>query len=164
MLVVADSSPLIGLCRIGMLHLLREAFKHVVAPDAVWREITSADASKTGVQELLEASWIERRSVTDIHLVHLLRKDLGPGESEAIVLAREIAADFLLMDERMGRSAAQRIGLRWTGRIFNRSKTTRPHRRRRSHSRVTARESRILGFSRITRSTPEELICAAFQI
>ena len=101
MLVVADSSPLIGLCRIGMLHLLRETFKHVTVPEAVWREITSDDASKVGVQMLLEAPWIERRSVTDVRLVHLLRKDLGPGESEAIVMAREIAADFILMDERL---------------------------------------------------------------
>ena len=76
MLVVADSSPLIGLCRIGMLHLLQEIFEQVIVPEAVWREITLDDASKAGVQELLEASWIERRSVTDVLLVHLLRKDL----------------------------------------------------------------------------------------
>ena len=37
MLVVADSSPLIGLCRIGMLHLLRETFKQVIVTEAVWR-------------------------------------------------------------------------------------------------------------------------------
>ena len=115
MLVVADSSPLIGLCRIGMLHLLRETFNHVIVPEAVWREVTSDDASKAGVQELLEASWIERRSVADVRLVHLLRRDLGPGESEAIVVAREIAADFILMDERLGRSTAQRLGLRCVG-------------------------------------------------
>ncbi len=115
MLVVADSSPLIGLCRIGMLHLLRETFNRVIVPEAVWREITSDDDSKPGVQELLEASWIERRPVTDVHLVHLLRKDLGPGEAEAIVLTREIGADFLLMDERLGRSAARRLGLRCVG-------------------------------------------------
>ena len=115
MLVVADSSPLIGLCRIGMLHLLRETFNHVIVPEAVWREVTSDNASKAGVQELLESSWIERRSVTDVRLVHLLRRDLGPGESEAIVVAREIAADFILMDERLGRSTAQRLGLRCVG-------------------------------------------------
>ena len=117
MLVVADSSPLIGLCRIGMLHLLRETFEQVIVPEAVWREITSDDASKVGVQDLLEASWIERRFVTDVRLVHLLRKDLGPGESEAIVLAREIEADFIFMDERLGRSAAHRLGLRCVGLI-----------------------------------------------
>lgn len=63
MLVVADSSPLIGLCRIGMLHLLRETFKQVIVPESVWREITLDDRSKAGVQELLNASWIERRTV-----------------------------------------------------------------------------------------------------
>ncbi len=115
MLVVADSSPLIGLCRIGMLHLLRETFNHVIVPEAVWRELTSDDASNAGVQELLEASWIERRSVADVRLVNLLRRDLGPGESEAIVMSREVAADFILMDERLGRSAAQRLGLRCVG-------------------------------------------------
>ena len=59
-----------------MLHLLQEIFEQVIVPEAVWREITLDDASKAGVQELLEASWIERRSVTDVLLVHLLRKDL----------------------------------------------------------------------------------------
>lgn len=98
-----------------MLPLLREAFKQVAVPEAVWSEIISHNDSKVGVQELGYASWIERRAVTDVHLVQLLRKDLGPGESEAIVLAREIAADFVLMDERLGRSAAQRLGLRCVG-------------------------------------------------
>ena len=48
-------------------------------------------------------------------LVSLLRHDLGAGEAEAIVLARETSADFLLMDERLGRSAAQRLGLKAVG-------------------------------------------------
>jgi predicted nucleic acid-binding protein len=117
MLVVSDSSPLIGLCRVGLLSVLKETFGQVVVPEAVWREITSDDTSKAGVQELLDASWLECRVVTDIQLVHLLRKDLGAGESEAIVLAREIAADFVLMDERLGRSTAQRLGLRCVGLI-----------------------------------------------
>jgi predicted nucleic acid-binding protein len=69
---VADSSPLIGLCRIGMLHLLRETFKQVIVPEAVWREITSDDGSKPGVQELLEASWIERRLECPRNLSQLL--------------------------------------------------------------------------------------------
>ena len=48
-------------------------------------------------------------------LVNLLRQDLGAGESEAIVLAREVEADVLLMDERRGRNAAKRLGLTCTG-------------------------------------------------
>lgn len=50
-----------------------------------------------------------------MQLVNLLRQDLGAGESEAIVLAREVKADVLLMDERRGRNAAKRLGITCTG-------------------------------------------------
>jgi predicted nucleic acid-binding protein len=53
--------------------------------------------------------------VNNNSLVQLLRGDLGAGEAEAIVLAKEIGADVLLMDERLGRVAAERLRLRVTG-------------------------------------------------
>jgi predicted nucleic acid-binding protein len=115
MIVVADSSPLIALSRIGRLCLLQQMFGHLVVPDAVWRELTACDPSRAGVAEMLRANWIERRAVNDTNLVNLLRQDLGAGEAEAIVLARESKADVLLIDERLGRSAATRLGITITG-------------------------------------------------
>ena len=117
MIVVADSSPLIALCRIGRLNLLNDLFGRLFIPDAVWNELTGGDPEKHGVKDILSANWIERRSVIDASLVCLLRKDLGAGESEAIVLARELEAGVLLMDERRGRTAAKRLGLTCTGLI-----------------------------------------------
>lgn len=115
MIVVADSSPLIALCRIGRLKLLHDLFGQLIIPDAVWQEVSASHPGKAGAAEIMSASWIERRAVKDMPLVNLLRQDLGAGESEAIVLAREVSADVLLMDERRGREAAKRLGLTCTG-------------------------------------------------
>jgi hypothetical protein len=41
---------------------------------------------------------------------------LDPGEAGAIALALELSADLILLDERDGRSAAERVGLRVTRR------------------------------------------------
>jgi hypothetical protein len=115
MIVVADASPLIALARIGRLELLRALFGTLVLPNAVWREVTEAGRDKAGAATVLLADWIGRRDVSDQGLVALLRQDLGAGEAEAIALAREVSADLVLLDERLGRAAAKRLGLRVTG-------------------------------------------------
>ncbi len=51
------------------------------------------------------------QSATDQEFVNTLRAELDPGEAEAIALAVELNADRLLMDERLGRAAAMRVGL-----------------------------------------------------
>jgi len=115
MTVVADASPLIALARIGRLDLLRTVFGGLLLPDAVWGEVVAAGLDKAGSATVMQADWIERRRVADAGLVLLLMRDLGAGEAEAIVLARETGADFVLIDERAGRTAAKRLGLRVTG-------------------------------------------------
>jgi len=115
MIVVADASPLIALARIRRLELLRTMFGTLLLPEAVRREIVEAGLDKAGAAAVLQADWIEQRTVADTGFVTLLRQDLGAGEAEAIVLAREIDAGLLLMDERLGRAAAKRLGLRVVG-------------------------------------------------
>jgi predicted nucleic acid-binding protein len=117
MIVVADSSPLIAMGRIGRLEILHAVLGQLLVPDAVWQEVVEAASGKPGASEIATASWIESRAASDSALVNLLKKDLGPGEAEAIVLARETGADFVLMDERLGRSAARNLGLKVVGLI-----------------------------------------------
>ena len=52
-----------------------------------------------------------------MNLKRALQQELDAGETEAIVLALEIGADLLLMDERIGREVARHFGLRYTGLI-----------------------------------------------
>jgi predicted nucleic acid-binding protein len=54
-------------------------------------------------------------AVRHMATVRLLGVDLDRGEAEAIALAVEVEADWILLDETDGRSAASRAGLRVTG-------------------------------------------------
>jgi predicted nucleic acid-binding protein len=115
MKVVSNASPLVNLARIGQLRLLPLVFGHIVLPDAVWQEVVDDGRGQPGAEEIRRASWINRASVSNQPLVHSLRQDLDAGEAEAIVLAVEINADWLLMDERLGRETARHFGLTHVG-------------------------------------------------
>lgn len=57
-----------------------------------------------------EQQWISRRRVQDPEAVAQLRARLGRGEAEAIVLARELQADVLVLDDATARQAAEAEG------------------------------------------------------
>lgn len=56
MLVVADSSPLIYLSRVGLLHVLAALFGEVVVPQIVWNEVVERRPSAPGIDALREAA------------------------------------------------------------------------------------------------------------
>lgn len=114
MIVVSNTSPITNLASIGQLEVLRRLHQHVIIAEAVYRELMAEGGQHPGavVQSL---DWIETRVVTNRLLVTALRTELDEGEAETIVLAQELAADLVLMDERRGRAAAGRFGLRVLG-------------------------------------------------
>ena len=115
MIVVSDSSPLIALSDLGRLDLLGEIYGDIIIPEAVWAETVIAGREQTGRSSLLQASWISHVKVQNSGLVRSLSQKLDLGESEAIVLAIELDADFLLIDERLGRKMAARFAIKTTG-------------------------------------------------
>ena len=115
MIVVSNTSPLIALARAGRLDLLQAIHGEIIVPDAVFNEITVAGAGEPGAHEVATMSWIKRQPALNRQLVNALGLDLDAGEAEAIALAMECQADLILLDERMGRHAAQRMGLKVTG-------------------------------------------------
>ncbi len=115
MTVVSNTSPIINLAAIGQLDLLRERYTTIHIPDAVYREITVYGAGRPGDVEVRTSAWVVRRTVADSAYVERLRRLVDRGEAEAIVLAQEMHADWLLIDELLGRDVAAREGLRFTG-------------------------------------------------
>ena len=110
MRVVSNTSPVLNLARVGRLSLLQSLYGEVSIPEAVERELRAYLTSATA-----EPSWLIVRPIEDLRAAALLRGDLDPGEAEAIVLALEAGAEMLLIDERLGRRTAARLGVRHTG-------------------------------------------------
>ena len=111
MRIVSNASPLINLARIGKLDLLRELYGNLLIPEAVWHEVVVDGAGQPGADEVKGAVWIERRTIKNKQLVQSLLQELDTGEAEAITLALEAEADWLLMDEHLGRETARHLKL-----------------------------------------------------
>lgn len=112
MIVVSDTSVITNLVQIDQLTLLKDLFGNIVIPQKVYDELTKVPKQIDLIERL---NWIEVKQISDrTHFDNLLRT-LDPGEAEAIVLAIELEADALLIDEKKGRKIAQEHGIIITG-------------------------------------------------
>lgn len=112
MIVVSDTSPLHYLVLIGADDLLPQLFGRVIAPSAVIHELSHPHAPQK-VRDWASGppDWLEIRDpATPLEKVRL-----GLGESAAIAIATELAADTVLIDERDGVKYARNHGLFVTG-------------------------------------------------
>ena len=111
--VVADTGPLIAMARVERLELLRRLYERVVVPPAVHAEL-ALDSGRPGARVLagaFDAGWIIVEAVTDSALGRELARLLGAGEAEAIALAEQEGARFLLVDDARGRRIARSRGV-----------------------------------------------------
>jgi predicted nucleic acid-binding protein len=111
--VVSDASPLITLAKIKELDLLPKLYRAITITPQVYDEVVVTGASLSGAAEVLAARWIQIKPVANFAQFDLTREQfaLGKGETSAIILAIEIGADLLLVDELKARKTAQAHGL-----------------------------------------------------
>jgi uncharacterized protein len=112
--IVSNTTPLIALAWLEHLALLPRLFGTIHIPQAVQDELLR-NPDAIGVAEFRAAPWLRLTPVTNQLAVALLLDQLDAGESEAIVLAHELEAGLLLMDERRGRRRAVQGGLSIAG-------------------------------------------------
>jgi predicted nucleic acid-binding protein len=116
-IVVSNSSPLIALSRIGRLELLGSFYQRILIPAEVHHEVTVAGHGLPGAEEVRNTGWIEvaqQNSPTDSLLEQACR-GLGAGERGAVLLAKSLPADLVLLDEWKARRIARQAGLAMTG-------------------------------------------------
>ena len=113
MKIVTNSTPLIELSKIKQLDMLRKVYGSILIPEEVYIEVVVDGAGKQGATEVRAAEWIHRQSVTDMNQVIELQsqKSLHLGECATIVLAQEIDAEQVILDDRAARQEAIAQGL-----------------------------------------------------
>ena len=114
--VISNTSPLVGLWTLGLLHLLRDLYTEVLIPEEVQDEFL-ATGELAREQALKNAPWI--RSVT---LIPALDDSVYPsvihrGEAAVFDLAKERGARLVILDDMEARRYAERIGLPTKGTI-----------------------------------------------
>jgi hypothetical protein len=116
--VVSNTSPIINLCKAGLLGLIEEMYSRVVVPTAVFKELTTGNVSRPdaiSIQELVAHKALIVHPVKDRSLVRLIEQQLDRGEAEAIALAIELRAELILLDEMDARRIAEIFKLKKTG-------------------------------------------------
>lgn len=112
---IVDTGPFVFLAKIDRLSVLRGPAPSLLMPRAVAREIlTHQDLAARALQDA-SGEWLEIVEVEDRLAAGLLLPSLGPGEAEAIALAKERAATTVVLDDLDARRFARRVGLRPIG-------------------------------------------------
>lgn len=115
MRVICDAAVLIGLAKIGKLNLLEKLYEKIYIPWGVYNEVVVRGRCRPGAEEIDQAKWVGKIKVKDRIAVNLLVSEFGQGESEVLVLGKELKADWLILDDARARTAAISAGYRVIG-------------------------------------------------
>lgn len=111
MKVVVNATPLIALSLINQQELLNELFDEVLVPSAVYQEVVIQGAGQPGAAELASITWIQVQAPSTSSTIEPLLLGLDTGELQVLLLAQEVQADWVLVDERLGRRIARAMNL-----------------------------------------------------
>jgi len=114
-IVVANTSPIIYLSAINRTDLLKRLFHEIFIPGAVRQEIISGGKDTFGFREIENEQWIKPKNIENELAKKCLLTDIDDGEAEVIVLAEELKANIIVMDDRLGRKVARLRGFHVIG-------------------------------------------------
>ena len=107
MKIVLNTSPIIFLSKIGALTLLGDCFTEIYAPLGVVDELHDFPIP-TNIQ-------VHSLSSQGTAYVQGALGRLHQGELEAIMLAQELSADYVILDDLLARKKAQRLEIKVMG-------------------------------------------------
>lgn len=109
MIVISDATPIISLIKIECLDVLEKLYKNIIIPKAVYDELIINTDYQDEIDIIKRCTFLEIKNVEENLSVLLLQRQLklDRGESEAIVLANNINANLIIIDELKARRIAK---------------------------------------------------------
>ena len=114
--VICNTSPLQYLHQIGQLRILPALAGQIVVPAAVEKELEAGRRSGIDLPDLKTLEWIVIRKPMSKQAVPLIT-DLGPGETEVLMLALESSDPIVILDDGLARRFAETLQIRLTGTV-----------------------------------------------
>ncbi len=112
--VICDTSPIQYLYQLEQLHIIPKLANQVFIPSAVVEEIKIGHSLGVNLPKLEELEWVTvRRPISELALP--LVSNLGPGETEVLMLALEMREAVAVLDDALAREMAETLDLRLTG-------------------------------------------------
>jgi len=116
MQIVFNTSPLIFLTRLEMLETFLAQENQYIVPQAICDEIQAKeDEVSLALKNIFAQQTIRIQPIQMTILANSLNQRLGSGESEAITLALELSADYVILDDFAAHREASRLGLQVKG-------------------------------------------------
>lgn len=109
--MVANTTPPIAFAKVGQLDILRRLYGELLIPEAVLSEAKYGPA-RTRARE---ASWIRVLPIKGTAQRRMFSARLHAGEVDVMILAREVGADLVLMDDNAAKKTARFLGPNVTG-------------------------------------------------
>lgn len=109
--VVANTTPLIAFAKCNRLDILRNLYGELIVPEAVLAEVKSEPACT----RVRSASWIRVMPIGNVFGRKMFSARLHAGEVDVMILAQELAADLVLMDDNAAKKTARFLGFNVTG-------------------------------------------------
>lgn len=112
--VVCDTSPLQYLYQLDRLDLLPALTRRVLVPRAVQEELALGRSLGFKVPVVEDLSWVVVRQPVSRQALPLIH-DMGPGETEVLLLALEFPGTIAVLDDALARRVAGILKLPFTG-------------------------------------------------
>jgi len=108
---IGDTGAIISLATVNKLNLLVDYFDEIYIPVAVWNELNNYK----NFADLHNVTSFFKNKVKEIHSFNDLKLLMDLGESEAVLLYKELNANVLIVDDQKARKIAESININCIG-------------------------------------------------